>query len=74
MSGMNKIPNSDIIGYEGPVGYEKAIHKNQFTSLGVRMIQRQEGDEKVMNGVRYVWHGKWKLKETRMTGRESAED
>jgi hypothetical protein len=26
----NKIPNSDIIGYEGPVGQERAIHKTRF--------------------------------------------
>jgi hypothetical protein len=29
----NKIPNSDIIGYEGPVGHEKAIHKNTFEGV-----------------------------------------
>ena len=27
---MNKIPNPDIIGFEGPVGHEKAIHKSHF--------------------------------------------
>ena len=28
----NKIPNSDLIGYEGPVGYEKSIHKTHWTA------------------------------------------
>jgi hypothetical protein len=27
----NKIPNPDIIGYEGAVGHEKAVHKWFFT-------------------------------------------
>ena len=32
MSGTtNKIPNSDIIGFEGPVGHERSVHKWQFT-------------------------------------------
>ena len=31
MSKKNKIPNSDIIGYEGPVGQEKSIHKTHWT-------------------------------------------
>lgn len=43
MSGTtNKIPNSDIIGYEGPVGYEKSIHKTHF---GV--IKERGGNERV---------------------------
>ena len=29
----SKIPNPDIIGYEGPVGHEKALHHTHF-SLG----------------------------------------
>lgn len=35
MSGTNKIPNSDIIGYEGAVGYEKSIHKTHFGAVKV---------------------------------------
>jgi len=32
MSGTtNPIPNSDIIGYEGAVGQEKALHKTHFS-------------------------------------------
>ena len=34
---MNKIPNSDIIGYEGHVGHEKAIHKSRFTMPKVKL-------------------------------------
>lgn len=33
MSGMNKIPNSDIIGYTGAVGHERAIHQTHFSVL-----------------------------------------
>jgi hypothetical protein len=33
----NKIPNSDIIGYEGPVGHEKAIHKYMHPAPGVKL-------------------------------------
>lgn len=35
MSGTNKIPNPDIIGYEGPVGHEKSIHKTHFGAVKV---------------------------------------
>jgi len=34
MSSTNKIPNSDIIGYEGAVGQEKAIHKTHWQATG----------------------------------------
>lgn len=33
MPGTTKIPNSDIIGYDGPVGHEKAIHKTHFSAV-----------------------------------------
>lgn len=60
---MNKIPNSDIIGYEGPVGHEKAIHKYTQPSPGAKLVTRKDGDTKQMNGTLYVWRaGKWKVK------------
>ena len=38
----NKIPNSDIIGYEGAVGHEKAIHQTHFT-----VIKERGGNKRV---------------------------
>lgn len=78
MSGTtNKIPNSDIIGYEGPVGHEKAIHKWQFEGVDVpwRKGKKKWRPEDDPNWVR-IGPGKWKYipKETRKTGRKSAED
>ena len=69
MSGMNKIPNSDIIGYEGPVGHEKKFHKDHFDGIDI-----------VGGAEWHIWSDgskhrfKEKPKETRKTGRESAEE
>jgi hypothetical protein len=63
---INKIPNSDIIGYEGPVGHEKAIHKTHFSAPGVTFKTRKNGDTKQFNGTQYVWRdGRWTVKETK---------
>jgi hypothetical protein len=60
----NKIPNSDIIGYEGPVGHEKAIHHSQFRMSGYRFKRLADGIEKNINGTRYVLRaGKWVVKD-----------
>lgn len=45
MSGSaNKIPNSDIIGYEGPVGHEKAIHKTRWTATGRQWKSKEDAN------------------------------
>lgn len=54
---MNKIPNSDIIGYEGPVGHEKSIHKNVFLMPGVKLKSTKLSKYKWIE----VGAGRWKM-------------
>ena len=68
----NKIPNSDIIGYEGPVGHEKAIHKLVHPAPGVKLVKRKNGDIKRMNGTLYIWkNGKWNDRSQKDTQKDS---
>jgi hypothetical protein len=61
--------------YVGPVGHEKAIHKWQFDVPNAPKRKKKWKPEDDPEWER-IAPGKWrrKLKETRMTGRESAED
>lgn len=46
--------------YVGPPGHEKKFHKDHFAAPGVRLLKRQNGDTKRINGTLYTWHdGRW---------------
>lgn len=64
MYGTNKIPNSDIIGYEGKVGFEKAIHKTHWHSLGVNLKRTRD------NGFVWVWLGGKQIRMKRVDAEE----
>jgi len=64
MSGTSNIPNSDIIGYEGKVGFEKSIHKTHFHSLGVSLRRTKD------NGYVWVWQGGKQVRMTRIEAEE----
>ena len=50
MSGSTKIPNADIIGYDGPVGHEKAIRQTHWHQTHGRKFKVTKD-----NGYVWVW-------------------